>query len=156
MKKYFLKSFTIIELLVVMGILTALLFITIVAINPSRQFKNANDGKRQNDVNAILNAVNQYISDNDGSLPTGITATPQEIGAPTSGGKVDLCSQLVFTYSASIPTAPEKNSNDITKTSGTCPGTYSTGYGIHAITGTNRVTVYSLTADLVPTISVTR
>jgi prepilin-type N-terminal cleavage/methylation domain-containing protein len=51
------KGFTLIELVVVIGILAVLLTIVLVAINPARQFKQANDTKRRSDVNAILNAV---------------------------------------------------------------------------------------------------
>ena len=69
------KGFTLIELLVVIGILAVLLAITLIAINPARQFAQANNTKRRSDVNAILNAVNQYMADNKGSLPAGIETT---------------------------------------------------------------------------------
>ncbi len=39
------KGFTLIELLVVIGILTVLLSIVLVAINPARQFSQANNTK---------------------------------------------------------------------------------------------------------------
>lgn len=156
MRKIYDFGFTLIELLVVVGILGVLLSMTIVAINPVRQFKSAHDGKRQNDVNSILNAVNQYASDNEGTLPAGITTTPQEIGIGAAG-QVDLCPILIYTYTASIPTDPSKNIAPITKDStGNCPTSYSTGYGVYSIAGTQRITVYSLTAELVPTITVTK
>src|SRR6476660_8622212 len=63
------KGFTLIELLVVIGILAILLAITLIAINPARQFAQSNDTKRKSDVNAILNAIGQYSADNDGGLP---------------------------------------------------------------------------------------
>ncbi len=62
------RGFTLIELLVVIGILAVLLAIVLVAINPARQFAQANDTKRSSDVNAILNAMHQYAADNKGSL----------------------------------------------------------------------------------------
>jgi len=169
MKNFSRNGFTIIELLVVMGILTILLSITIIAINPAHQFKNANDGKRKSDVNSILNSVSQYIADNDGTIPTtsGINDTPKEISAPSGAGKVDLCSidtngtkDFIYRYIAAIPTDPvpdldpKTTANPVTKDStGNCPTTYSTGYGIYSVTGTNRITVYSLKE---PTITETR
>ncbi|MDP3941896.1 MAG: type II secretion system protein, partial [bacterium] len=54
------KGFTLIELLVVIGILAVLLAITLIAINPARQFSQANNTKRRSDVNALLNAVHEY------------------------------------------------------------------------------------------------
>src|SRR3954471_19679800 len=89
----FKKGFTLIELLVVIGILAVLLAITLIAINPARQFAQANNTKRASDVNAILNAVGQYQADNRGALPGGaeITAVVQNVS--TAGA--DICAALV-------------------------------------------------------------
>ena len=87
------KGFTLIELLVVIGILAVLLAITLIAINPARQFAQANNTKRRSDVNAILNAVNQYMADNRGNLPAGIGTT----AAPISGavGGANICAAIL-------------------------------------------------------------
>src|SRR3990167_4308182 len=73
-------GFTLIELLVVIGILTVLLAIVLIAINPAKQFAQANNTQRRSDVNSILNAIHQYAADNKGiitalGIPTG-TAIP--------------------------------------------------------------------------------
>jgi prepilin-type N-terminal cleavage/methylation domain-containing protein len=69
------KGFTLIELVVVIGILVILFAITLAAINPARQFAQARDTQRRNDVNAILNAVHQYAaSENNGVVPSAINA----------------------------------------------------------------------------------
>src|SRR5689334_22363540 len=78
------RGFTLIELLVVIGILAVLLAITLIAINPAKQFSQANNTKRRSDVNAILNAIDQYAADNKGSLPTNINTTNLQIA--NSGG----------------------------------------------------------------------
>src|SRR3989338_6742853 len=96
------KGFTLIELLVVIGILAVLLAITLIAINPARQFAQANDTKRRNDVNTILNAVNQYMADNAGAIPAGITETAQNV----SDEGADICTLLVPQYVAALPTDP--------------------------------------------------
>src|SRR5438445_379142 len=89
------KGFTLIELLVVIGVLAVLLAIVLIAINPAKQFSQANNTKRRSDVNAILNAIDQYAADNKGSLPAGITTTDQDI-KKTAGA--DLCASLVTKY----------------------------------------------------------
>src|SRR5437773_7185388 len=100
------KGFTLIELLVVIGILAILLAIVLIAINPAKQFGQANDTKRSSDVNAILNAVNQYMADNKGVTPAGLTAALCTTAAPckitndaaAAAPKVDLCVPLVTTF----------------------------------------------------------
>ena|SRR5258708_32887268 len=143
------KGFTLIELLVVIGILAVLLAIVLIAINPAKQFSQANNTKRRSDVNAILNAIDQYAADNHGTLPTGITATSQEI-AKTS---VDICAALVTKYLAALPVDPlTSNGTPVTD----CTSTYITNYWVVKSTSDNRVTVNAPAAELTEIISVTR
>src|SRR4030066_2378979 len=93
------KGFTLIELLVVIGILAVLLAITLIAINPARQFSQANNTQRSSNVNAILNAVHQYGADNRGALPAGITTSTLNI-ADTGA---DICADIVTRYIAALP-----------------------------------------------------
>lgn len=129
------KGFTLIELLVVIGILAVLLAITLIAINPARQFSQANDTKRRSDINAILNAVHQYSVDNNGVLPTGITATSSAI----SSGQADLCADLVPDYIAALPSDPQAANNGANILEANC-GDYDTQYFIYQ-DGNGRVTV---------------
>lgn len=148
------RGFTLIELLVVIGILAVLLAITLVAINPARQFSQANNTKRSSDVNAILNAINQYAADNKGALPTGIpdtTAGAAVIGNNT--GEVNICAALVTQYLAALPVDPlTNNGTPVT----TCATTHSTNYTVVRSTSDNRLTVAAPAAELGATISVTR
>lgn len=62
------KGFTLIEILVVIGILGILATVVLVAVNPNRQFKQARDSQRVANVNTILNAIGQNIADHEGNL----------------------------------------------------------------------------------------
>ena len=143
------KGFTLIELLVVIGILAVLLAITLIAINPANQFAKANNTKRRSDVNAILNAVNQYMADNKGVLPTGITTTARTI----SDTGADLCTVLVPRYIAALPVDPQTNNGqEVTN----CGAAYSTNYQIVQSTADSRITVSAPGAELSESIVVTR
>src|SRR3989344_5769919 len=151
------KGFTLIELLVVIGVLTILLAIVLVAVNPARQFSQANDTQRRSDVSAILNAIHQYGADNKGTLPTGITTTVKTITSTVGATNVDLCTALVAKYLADIPIDPttgtESPANSVCSDVG---ATYGSGYTV-VKNADNRVTVPA-TPEITPpaTISVTR
>lgn len=143
------KGFTLIELLVVIGILAVLLAITLIAINPARQFAQANNTKRRSDVNAILNAIHQYAADNHGQPPTGITTDLQNIAS----GAADICADVVPQYIAALPSDPNTNNGaNITN----CGAAYTTGYQVQQINANARITVSAPGAELGETIIVTR
>lgn len=150
------KGFTLIELLVVIGILAILLAITLIAINPARQFQQANDTKRSSDVNAILNAVGQYAADNKGALPTGITSTAKPIAGSTTAPTTvaDICSALVPQYIAALPVDPTTGTGAPILEAG-CTADYATGYSIVSSATDNRVTVTAV-GQITNPISVTR
>ncbi len=154
--KFFLpklkRGFTLIELLVVIGILTVLLAITLIAINPQRQFQQANDTQRQSDVNALLNAIHMHGADHKGALPSGITGTAQNI----SDTAADICADLVPEYIADLPLDPTDGSK--TPATGTCEAAtaYDTGYQVVKSATNNRVTVSAPGAEVLSVISVTR
>lgn len=114
-KKATLKGFTLIEILVVVGLIAILAAITIVAINPAKNFADTRNTQRSADVQQILNAVWQYASEQGnaladfGSIPL-CTATPAPISAVTTGtppaGTINLYTLLVDTYIADIPKDP--------------------------------------------------
>jgi len=143
------SGFTLIELLVVIGILAVLLAITLIAINPARQFSQANNTKRSSDINAILNAVGQFGADNRGTLPAGITTAVQNV----QNTGADICAQLITTYLAALPVDPlTNNGTPVTN----CAAAYNTNYTIVRSAADNRITVSAPAAELGATITVTR
>lgn len=137
-----LLGFTLIELLVVIGILAILFAIVLIAINPARQFSQANNTKRRSDINAILNAIHQYSASNRGNLPAGIPQVPAS-AANISNTGADLCAALIPTYISALPTDPSLNVDAITN----CAVAYDSGYTV-VRDASNRVTVAAPSADL--------
>ena len=150
------RGFTLIELLVVIGILAVLLAITLIAINPARQFSQANNTKRSSDVNAILNAIDQYAADNKGALPGTIPTTAAVIGSNTAGGQVDICTSLVTQYLAALPVDPLTNNGTPVSVCAQVGG-YDTNYTVVKSANDNRITVSAPATELgITPISVTR
>ena len=128
------RGFTLIEILVVIGLIAILAAIVLIAINPGRQFAQARNSQRESNVNTILNAVGQDLADNKGvfggvcgallPIPTARKSVDDAAGGPG----INL-SCLAPTYIASsIPRDP-------TQAAGA-----DTGYAI-AVDATGRVTV---------------
>lgn len=143
-------GFTLIELLVVIGILAVLLAIVLIAINPARQFAQANNTQRASDVNAILNGVHQFMADNNGTTPAALTASGSGTIASTD---IDICDDLVPVYLAALPADPQ--TGDPIDEAG-CAGVYATNYTITRSATNNRITVSAPGAELGQVISVTR
>ncbi len=147
------RGFTLIEILLVIGLIAILAAIVIIAINPARQFAQARNTQRFSDVNAILNAVHQNMIDNRGSwddsdcagdIPT---TTATKMG--TGGGDYDIYGCLVDLYLPAMPYDPVDGSF-------TSSSTYDTGYEIIASYPGGRITISAPSSELEVTISVTR
>lgn len=116
-------GFTLIEILVVIGIIAILATIVIIAINPAKQFAQARNSQRIANINAILNAVGQRIADNKGvfegtfavggdtytcgPIETSTTSVDTTMAADTTTETGDLgC--LTPTYIPALPSDPSK------------------------------------------------
>lgn len=128
------KGFTLIEILVVIGIIAILAAIVVVAVNPARQFAEARNSQRQSNVESILNAVGQNIADNKG-LFNCTPALPPTASTIESTGGYDLRGCIVPTYMAEIPVDPSIG------TISSDGSTYNTGYTIMQSATTARITV---------------
>ena len=125
-QKCFKSGFTLLEILLVVGIIAILAGIVISAINPSRQLAQARNTERVSDLRQINNALQQYYIDH-GSYPASLTATLTEVcntGSLASSsvpgdfctGKTDL-SVLVPTYLTAIPADPQASNVSSSTTS---------------------------------------
>jgi prepilin-type N-terminal cleavage/methylation domain-containing protein len=69
-----LKGFTLIELLVVIAILGILAAAVLVAINPGKRTRQAQDAKRKNDIGALATEIQgYYTTPGQGSYPTALS-----------------------------------------------------------------------------------
>ena len=119
MSYFFLKNhiykrgFTLLEILLVVGIIAILAGIVIVAINPGRQLATVRNTERKSDLKQIYNALQQYYIDHE-EYPATVPTTLTEIcdtGTATSTHSIDCTdlvdfSTLVPVYFVAVPTDP--------------------------------------------------
>jgi type IV pilus assembly protein PilA len=155
MNKQEKQGFTLIEVLLVIGIIAILAAIVIIAINPARQLAQARNTQRWSNINTILNAVHQYAVDNRGNLPTTIvTTTATEMC--TSGVASSTCTSSSLT-DLSVLTASELYLTALPSDPGCPTGCNTNGIGYKISKSANgRITVTAPSAELGATISVTR
>jgi prepilin-type N-terminal cleavage/methylation domain-containing protein len=147
------KGFTLIEILVVIGIIAVLATVVLVAVNPARQFKLARDSQRVANINAILNAIGQNIAEHKGTFNCPTTSniipnTPTLIAAGPS--YFDMASCVVPAYISSLPFDP----NPATGGFWTSTDVYNTGYDVTQ-DANGQVTI-TANGELTPVISVSR
>jgi type IV pilus assembly protein PilA len=142
------SGFTLIEILVVIGIIAILATIVIIAINPARQFAQARNTQRWSNVNTLLNAVGQRLADNRGTWPaTGGCPTPIPAVSTVIGdgpGNFDLETCVIPTYVSTMVVDPSLGT------------TASSGYTIIRDAVTGRITVSAPLGELGEVISISR
>lgn len=140
------RGFTLIEILIVLGMLALLSTVVLVAVNPLRQFAQARNTQREANVSALLNAVGHRLADNRGifesASSTCSTPLPNSAQEIASVDGYDLRPCLVPDYLPEIPYDPTSGTNNCT--SDACDGEneeYRTGYEITQNASTSRITI---------------
>ena len=112
------KAFTLVELLVTIGIIMILMTITIVSLNIDGQFKTAREAKRSADARVLLDSISQFLIDNQQSeiIPKdGVSRylsngsyVPKwsQTSQPAPTPNIDMCSLLIPRYIAQLPIDP--------------------------------------------------
>lgn len=148
------KAFTLIEILLVIGIIVLLAGAVIVAINPGRQFAKARNTQRTTDVNAILSGIVQIMTDNQGrwscsgsvyystSLPEATVTIVSDTESTST--QINL-SCLTPNYLPKVPVDPSQPS-----------GATNTAYTLQYTTSSGRITVCAPNAELNETICTQR
>lgn len=148
------KGFTLIELLVVISIMALLAVVVFVALDPVKRFADARNSRRWSDVNNTITAIHEYIVDNKGALPAGLTTsmTAAQLGSCTTGGAT-LCSgasaacvNLTTPLAKYLKSMPADPKDGVTAT---------TAYKVE-VDANNIVTVSACGAENGETISVSR
>lgn len=143
------KGLTLIELLIVIGILSILMGAIIAAINPARQFAQARNSQRWAHISSLLSAVYTNIVDSKGTFTCASGALPSAATAMKATSGYNICSCLVSTYLPSVPFDPTSGSYV------SCT-TYDSGYTVYQDASTTRITVAAPSAELSEIISLTR
>ena len=102
------QGFTIIEVLIVLAIAAVILLIVFLAV-PSLQRSSRNNGIRNDSAN-MLAGVNDYITNNNGTLPTGVAGTSPTISITGTGtateAKVRGGTNVTLTTGGCAPASP--------------------------------------------------
>jgi prepilin-type N-terminal cleavage/methylation domain-containing protein len=141
-----INGFTLIEILVVIGIIAVLALIVLVAINPARQFALSRNTQRTSNLNAILNAIGQNMVDNKGLFTCAaglLPAAAKNMADPVSDpAGYDIAPCLTPTYIPVLPFDPSAAGGAWSSAT-----LYKTNYTVMQDAVTQRITVCAPTLE---------
>jgi prepilin-type N-terminal cleavage/methylation domain-containing protein len=94
------RGFTLVELLVVIGVIGVLAAGLVAVINPADRIAAANDAKVLGDMSQIIGAINAYAASNNGNFP--VVTTPTN-SATSWAAPLSLLSNELTTFPAGLP-----------------------------------------------------
>ena len=100
-------GFTLLEILLVVGIIAILAGIVILAINPTKQLGDARNAQRRSDVLTILNAIYQYTIDPGHTMADFTLSANDDVCDATDTDAFSLEGLLAPTYIATTPLDPD-------------------------------------------------
>ena len=148
------KAFTLIEILIVIGLIAVLAGVLIVALNPARQFSQARNAQRWNNIDTVMGAVISNLTDNRGTFTCAagtIPATAADMTSTTGASNYNIGPCLSPTYAVSVPFDPSATGAHWTSTAD-----YDLGYTIMRDATSGRITIAAPAAELGVTISMIR
>lgn len=139
------RGFTLVELLVVVGIISVLAIVTLVSLKPGKRLSETRDARRAEDLNQILTAIHSCVVDkkDNSSLSTCLGSytsgeTYEIVNVGISGGCNTVCTTAT---SASHCLPLSVNLEDYFVNLPKDPNNSVTGHTGYAITVTNGMTV---------------
>ncbi len=158
------SGFTLLEILIVIAIIAILATIVLIAIDPAKRFREANNASRQAHIASIADAIGLRIVDERGTffkapsttnkcstnLPThptepGIGDWPQDLANAkfigSSAGEYDLAKCLTTKYLGSIPADPKGKDGGCTDPYWKDGSDYKACYRIYQDSATKLITI---------------
>lgn len=129
-----MKGFSLIELLVVMGIVAIFAGVMITALNPVGILLKGRNSRRTADVNTLMNAVKERMADYLGVYSCSIGPLPTSATVMASAGGYNIAPCIYPDYIPSIPFDPSTGTYASTSS-------YNTGYTIVQNASSGLVTI---------------
>lgn len=146
-------GFTLIELVLTLGLIIIIIGISVAIINPGKQLAKARNSERSAEVNTIMLALGRLLASQQGnfSCSSGPLPTSTRIIASSGTSTYNLGPCLVPGFVNALPYDPSASGTHYTSVSN-----YNTGYAILTNTTSGQITISAPSAELGQTISVTR